>query len=1166
MTKRIRIFISLLLLGSFVSFNLKASGLNIIKLCTEYTEKPLGIDVNHPRFSWQMTSDKSGCSQTAYRIIVVDEAKQKVWDSGKVSNSESLNIRYAGNTLKPGTHYSWKVMVWDQQQKMHIAESSFETGLMNPDPKLSAWDGAKWIGGNDEDMVLYSAYLPVFKINYSLQLDKTSGSTKAGLILGANDIRLMDKNKNLFKQENKQDSSYILVELDITPLQSNQPAKINIYRCGYTANDTRDVPFKTFPVPESLINAQNRYDKHTVYLSIVLGDTRIGIDGEGQENSVGGLNLNPFGAGGDHLAFPVIGQIGFQVPANQSAIFSNLQIRNHRAPSNLLYSAYSKPLKVEGDQSGKQVLFDPSKNSMPMLRSTFTTSLSPIAKARLYVTSRGIYEMYINGKRIGNDYFNPGSTQYNKTQLYQTYDVTQDLLSGKNAIGAILGEGWWSGGITYMGDYWNFFGDRQSLLAKLVITYADGKAEVITTQPSRWKYFNNGPVVYGSFFQGEVYDATKEALVKDWSKATYDDSAWKESVEVSLEGRINDDKASGNVPGVGDYSKMQLTGQIGKTVKPIKELTAISVDEIRPGVFIYDMGQNMAGVPHISLKNMAPGKKIFLRFAEVKYPDLPAYKENTGMIMLENIRAAMAQDIYISKGGDEIYSPRFTYHGYRYVEITGIEKSLPLNAVKGIVLSSIHELTSKYETSNPKVNKLWENITWSSFANFMSIPTDCPQRNERLGWSGDISVFSRTATYLASVPQFLRRHMRAMRDVQREDGRFPDVAPLGVGFGETMWGSAGITIPWECYQQYDDKDLLSEHYDAMKKYIDYLIRDIDPVTGVFKEKERNIWFSLSDWLSLEDSRNEKTLFWEAYFIYDLEIMSKVARILDKKEDAERFAKLCAERKAFFNKTYLDSVTGKTAFRGKVIDTQTSYVLPFAFNIFDEAHKELAKKNLATTITRTNRTDQNVECPPYSLMTGFIGTAWVNRALSDNGYSDLAYRLLQQTTYPSWIYPIEQGATTIWERLNSYTVTDGFGTNNSMNSFNHYSFGAVGDWMYSYSLGIARDENSPGFKHFILQPEPDPTGKMTFAKGYYESMYGRIESSWQKTATGCEYCFVVPANTTATLKLKASSLNGIRTKVKLLPSAIKDSKTGVGDGKYTFELQPGRYVIQVSGIK
>lgn len=258
--------------------------------------------------------------------------------------------------------------------------------------------------------------------------------------------------------------------------------------------------------------------------------------------------------------------------------------------------------------------------------------------------------------------------------------------------------------------------------------------------------------------------------------------------------------------------------------------------------------------------------------------------------MLENIRAAMAQDKYITKGGNETYSPRFTYHGYRFVEITGIDKALPVENVKGIVLSSIDRLDSHYETSNEKVNKLWNNIVWSTYANFLSIPTDCPQRNERLGWAGDISVFSRTSTYLADVPQFLRRYLRAMRDVQREDGRFPDVAPIGCGFGGLLWGSAGITVPWEIYQQYGDKVVLSEHYDAMCRYIDYIFeKNIDPGTNLLVQEK--VWGNLGDWLGPEDNKNDKTLMWEAYFIYDLEIMSKVAAILGKTADAEKYGKL-----------------------------------------------------------------------------------------------------------------------------------------------------------------------------------------------------------------------------------------------------------------------------------
>lgn len=375
-----------------------------------------------------------------------------------------------------------------------------------------------------------------------------------------------------------------------------------------------------------------------------------------------------------------------------------------------------------------------------MLRIVFTSSWQTVRKARLYVTARGIYDIYLNGKRMGEDYFNPGLTQYNKAHVYQTYDVTEYIEYGKNALGAVLAEGWWSGGATFMGYNWNFFGDRQSLLAKLVITYDDGKEETVVTDPATWQYYDKGPVKYGSFFQGEVYDATREEQVEGWATASYIATGWKPACEIPLKGTVSEVPGDG-MPPVNDYSAYTLTAQTGQTVKAIRELTAIGVEEIRPGVFIYDMGQNMVGVPKIYLSGRKPGEKVKLRYAEVKYPDLPEYNGRVGMVMMENIRAAMAQDIYITKGGNEIIHPRFTFHGYRYVEITGIDKPLPVGDVKGTVLSSIHEITSHYETSNSKVNKLWENIMWSASGNFLSIPTDCPQRNERLGWSGDISVF-----------------------------------------------------------------------------------------------------------------------------------------------------------------------------------------------------------------------------------------------------------------------------------------------------------------------------------------------------------------------------------------------------------------------------------------
>ncbi|MDD4226920.1 MAG: alpha-L-rhamnosidase C-terminal domain-containing protein, partial [Mariniphaga sp.] len=471
------------------------------------------------------------------------------------------------------------------------------------------------------------------------------------------------------------------------------------------------------------------------------------------------------------------------------------------------------------------------------------------------------------------------------------------------------------------------------------------------------------------------------------------------------------------------------------------------------------------------------------------------------------------------------------------------------------------------------VNKLWKNITWSLLGNFLSIPTDCPQRNERMGWSGDISVFARTSTYLTDASQFLNRHLLNMRDSQREDGRFADVAPLGGGFGGILWGSAGIVVAWESYQQYGDTEMLKAHYKAMKDYLSFLESKIEPKAGVINEGP------LGDWLSPEVNKNDNTLIWEAYYIYDLDLMSKIATILDKKNDAATFIEKRDQRKAFFTKTYINEDTYKTVKSGFItrrrpavgenaevgkeqagqeLDTQASYAVPLGLNVVSDPYKTSFAKHLAEAVMRKNRDDAGQILPEYSLMTGFIGTASINKALSDNGYDEIAYRLLQQTSYPSWLYPVDQGATTIWERLNSYTVENGFGGNNGMNSFNHYSFGAVGAWLYNYSLGIERDESHPAFKHFILRPTPDPDGRMTYAKGHYDSMYGRIESGWKIEDSQIVYDITVPANTSATLYLPASSQDNVTEGNQNIENAEGVTFIRQVNGRAVFEIQSGKY--------
>ena len=518
----------------------------------------------------------------------------------------------------------------------------------------------------------------------------------------------------------------------------------------------------------------------------------------------------------------------------------------------------------------------------------------------------------------------------------------------------------------------------------------------------------------------------------------------------------------------------------------------------------------------------------------------------------------------ILKAGAQVIQPRFTSHGFQHIEITGIDSALPLAAVEGVAISSVRELTADYRTSSARVNRLWSNLVWSNVDNFLTIPTDCPQRNERMGWSGDINVFSRTATYLSNANQFLTRHMTAMRDVQASSGRFTDIAPVGGGFGGVLWGSAGIVVPWETYLQYDDVGLLERHYPAMAAYVEYLEGTLDPKTGLSSDG------TLGDWLGPQNNTLGSAFLVTAYHAYDLDIMAKVATVLGKTADAARYRSLHDTRKAFFNATFVDAdrrtlATGTGGFGGprptgppqfRVADTQTSYAVGLGMGLFDDAARPVMARRLAESVTRENADDDKKVRPSHSLMTGFIGTAWISKALSDAGQSDLAYRLLHNDTYPSWLYAIDQGATTIWERLNGFTVENGFGGNNSMNSFNHYSFGAVGQWMLAYSLGIQRE--TPGFRTFILQPEPDPTGTMTWADGHYDSMYGRIASHWTVDGTTLTYRASVPPNTTATLFLPTSDPASVKEGNRPIATVPGVTFVRFDNGRAVYRLASGTF--------
>lgn len=943
------------------------------------------------------------------------------------------------------------------------------------------WHGAQWIGAG-ESLAIYPQYLPVFRLDCTLESD----GAKTAIFFGANDERLSKAYLNKDHIEASEGTSYIAVELD------KADGKIRLLRRNYTSGENT-------PTVMAETDCQIKGPDHDISVKCSLGNIEIYLDGD----RLIATGVNPHGNGGDYMAYPVLADIGLTSDGRAKGEFS---VRNFRSPSAILTS--SGPLTTA---PGDTAFISPAITGQPLLRSTLNIG-KPLKKATLQSTARGIYTVKINGRRNSDDYFAPGASQYNRTHYYDITDVTDLLRQGDNTIEVQLAEGWWCGPATFIGDNWNFYGDRPSFLSLLTLEYADGTQAYVPSRADGWEYTTDGPLVCGSFFQGEIYDPGRQA-------------SWHPTREILLNGSVPETSPD-TWPMPGDYTDWRLIPSYGPAITAIDTLTAISMTEPRPGVFIYDMGQNFAGVPLITFRHLKAGTTASMRYAEVLYPTTEKYASNAGEMMMENIRAAMAQDKYIATGeATETFSPTSTFHGYRYIEISGIDKPLPIADARAIALSSIPHMTARFECSDSSLNRLWKNIEWSTRSNFISIPTDCPQRNERMGWSGDISVFCPSANYLADADLFLRRHMQAMRDCQRPDGRFPDIAPTGFGFGGFLWGSAGIVLPYECWRHYGDTAIIAENYDAMKRYMTYIAEKcIDKETGLLVQARQ--WGDLGDWLSPEHDRNDKSLIWEAYYINCLRMMSEIADELGHNDDALTFDNLRHKRTAFFKDTYIDPATHKTRFsafepqkQGRSADTQISYVLPIAFGIIDPAEDTVFAANFIETLRRTNTADDVRECPPHSLMTGFIGTAQIMNALSACNATEDAYALLTSHNYPSWLYPVDQGATTIWERLNSYTIHDGFGTNNSMNSFNHYSFGAVAQWLMGHCAGIRRSDDGCGFSNFVLQPTPDPRlDGLTYAKASYDSPRGTISSSWRKDGPRIIYEFEIPEGCTAMLRL------------------------------------------------
>jgi alpha-L-rhamnosidase len=746
---------------------------------------------------------------------------------------------------------------------------------------------------------------------------------------------------------------------------------------------------------------------------------------------------------------------------------------------------------------------DPLTIPSPLFRKVFQVS-KPIRKARAYVSAKGLYNLFIDGHRVGHQLLTPGWTDYGKRIQYEAYDVTSLAKPGQHGVGLMLGNGWYCGHIGLTGG--DNYGKYPEALVQLVVTYTDGSKDVIASDGS-WKT-KIGPISSDDLLMGETYDARNE--IKGWSEAKFDDSSWSAPQVHVL----------GDVPLVPD------------SAPPIEKITEIKpkamIPQTAPGTFLFDLGQNMVGWARLKVKGPA-GTQVRLRFAEMLNPDKSAYTTN--------LRGAKATDYYtLSGSGEEVYEPSFTSHGFRYVEVTGYPGTPTLDAITGVVVGSHNPQTGTFACSNALVNQLQHNIYWGEQGNYLSVPTDCPQRDERLGWMGDAQIFVRTACFNNDVASFMTKWTQDVVDAQSPAGGFSDVSPRkgDPSDGAPAWGDAGVIVPYTIYLCYGDTRILDRRYPAMRNWIEY-IDSVNP---------NHIWINRSnnnfgDWLNVHDD-TPRDVIATAYFAYSTDLLAKTARILGKTEDAEHYVTLRDQIRQAFRDNFVDD---QVKIKG---DTQTDYVLALRFDLLKPEQRAAAAKRLVDHIVIDRKTH---------LSTGFVGVGYLNPTLTSIGRSDVAYSLLLNDTYPSWGYSIRQGATTIWERWDGWTQDKGF-QDPGMNSFNHYSLGSVGEWMYNRVAGIDLDPSAPGYEKIVIKPTLG--GGLTWASGTLESMHGHIESKWKLDGSRLTLDVEIPANTTATIYVPSKGSDAVTESGMEAMKAIGLTFIGQQDGCSVFAATNGKF--------
>lgn len=799
----------------------------------------------------------------------------------------------------------------------------------------------------------------------------------------------------------------------------------------------------------------------------------------------------------------------------------NLTVNNQTMGGDPAYN-HVKHLVVEYEVDGKKQHADMRENeifriqdgttrTIPYLRKGFSVE-KPLRRATLYATALGVYEIHVNGKRVGDQILAPGWTEYKKRLPYQEYDVTSLLSNGENAIGAMVADGWYCGHLGNGG--YQVYGKIPAFRSQLELVYADGTTERIVTNQTWKKHVS--PILSSDFMLGENYDARQE--LSGWDEPGLDETSW------TLADLHTEDPKAGN-------PNRSIDPQVNEPVRVTGEVKPKALKEPAKGRWTFDLGQNMVGV--VRLKVSAPaGTRLTLRHAEMLNPD--------GTLYTTNLRGAPSIDTYVTRGGGvEVWQPRFTFHGFRYVELTGLPAKPAMDAVTGVVLNSDTRFTGQFACSDPRINQLQSNIQWGQRGNYLSVPTDCPQRDERMGWMGDAQVFVRTATYNADVAAFFTKWLVDVDDAQTPDGAFSDISPSYGGGGTPAWADAGVICPWTVYLANGDKRLLERHLPAMTKWIEWCRVHS---THLIRDKDRN--GDYGDWLSI-GADTPKDLIGTAYFAYSTHLLANAYRVVGDTAQASKYDQLFEEIKTAFNNRYVKSdgrITG---------NTQCCYAMALKFDLLPESLRAKAAQYL----------EEDIKAKKMHLSTGFVGVSYLLPVLTRAGKLDTAYSLLLQDTFPSWLFSVKQGATTIWERWDGWTPEKGF-QDPGMNSFNHYSLGSCGEWLFDTVAGIGIDPAQPGFKHVVLRPRIQGSATpLTWVKAHHEGLYGRIESNWRRDGDTLTWNVSVPANSTATVYVPAMDAASVTEGGKPAAESAGVKFVRMENGAAVYEVGAGTYAFK-----